>query len=43
MKRIEKFPKKDFVLDVRPFVPVEERSKLGDFFDYIKDYLEKNT
>lgn len=42
LEKIEKFSKKDFVLDTRPFVPLDERNKLGDFFDYIKDYLEKN-
>jgi len=42
LKRIREFLKKDFVLDMRPFVPFNERDKLGDFFDYIKDYLEKN-
>jgi len=32
--------KKDFILDVRPFVTMDERNKLGKFFDYIKDYLK---
>ena len=42
LEKIEKFSKKDFILDVRPFVPVNEREKLGDFFDYIKNYLKEN-
>lgn len=42
LEKIRQFSKKDFVLDVRPFVPLNERNKLGGFFDYIKDYLEKN-
>jgi len=42
LKKIGEFLKKDFILDMRPFVPFNERDKLGDFFDYIKDYLEKN-
>lgn len=42
LERLEQFSKKDFIMDVRPFVPVNERDKLQDFFDYIKDYLRKN-
>ena len=42
LKKIEKFSKKEFILDVRPFVSLEQRDKLSDFFDYIKDYLRKN-
>lgn len=41
IKRIESFPKKEFILDLRPFVPINEREKLGDFFEYLKDYLAK--
>lgn len=36
---IERFPKKDFILDVRPLVPLDQRNRLEDFFNYIKDYL----
>ncbi len=39
--RIKQFSEKDFVLDVRPFVPIDERNKLLDFFNYIRDYLEE--
>lgn len=42
LKKIRKFSKEDFILDIRPFVPINEREKLGDFFVFIKDYLEKN-
>ena len=38
---LEKFQKNDFIVDLRPFVPINERSKLGNFFDYIKGYLIK--
>ena len=31
LKRTEDFLKKDFILDMRPFVPFNERDKLGDF------------
>jgi len=30
---------KKFVLDLRPFVPVDERDKLADFGAYIKDFI----
>lgn len=40
LSKIEDFSKKDFILDVRPFVTMDERNKLGKFFDYIKDYLK---
>lgn len=41
LRRVENFPKKEFVLDLKPFVPLNEREKLGDFFEYLKDYLGK--
>jgi len=42
LERIERFSKKNFILDLRPFVSLDEREKLGDFFDFIKDYLKKS-
>ncbi|MDP3917751.1 MAG: nucleotidyl transferase AbiEii/AbiGii toxin family protein [Candidatus Woesebacteria bacterium] len=39
--RIEKFSKEKFVLDLRPFVPINEREKLANFFDYIISFLRK--
>jgi predicted nucleotidyltransferase component of viral defense system len=41
LKRIKNFSKKDFVLDIRPFIPVNERNGLGKLFDYLKKYLEQ--
>ncbi|MDD5173169.1 MAG: nucleotidyl transferase AbiEii/AbiGii toxin family protein [Patescibacteria group bacterium] len=41
LKKIKNFSKKDFILDIRPFVPVNERSGLGKLFDYLKRYLEQ--
>jgi len=41
LKRLEDFDKKDFILDLRPFVMNNERDRLGDFFDYVKDYIVK--
>ena len=42
LKKIEKFSKKDFILDLRPFVSVGKREELGDLFDFIKEYLKQN-
>lgn len=40
-KKIEQFSKKDFIQDLRPFVPISEREKLLTFFDYLKNYLKE--
>jgi predicted nucleotidyltransferase component of viral defense system len=40
LKIVEEFSKKDFIVDMRPLVPINERDKLGDFFDYISDYIK---
>lgn len=41
IERIEQFPEKKFVQDIRPFVPVNERGKLPQFFAYLKSYLKE--
>lgn len=41
LKKIKSFVKKEFVLDLRPFVAVDKRERLGELFDFIKAYLEK--
>ena len=41
LKKVKGLSKKDFVLDLKPLVPADERDKLENFFDYILDYLEK--
>jgi len=41
IKRARSFSKKNFITDLRPFVSVDQRGKLGDFLDYLQDYLEK--
>lgn len=41
LERIGCFSKKDFVLDLRPLVPADQREQLPDFFDFIKDYFRK--
>ncbi|MBU3935418.1 nucleotidyl transferase AbiEii/AbiGii toxin family protein [Patescibacteria group bacterium] len=38
--RIKKFEREKFVVDVRPFVPIGERERLGEFFDYVVEFLE---
>jgi len=40
--KINKFSKEKFVLDLRPFVPISEREKLADFFDFIISFLEES-
>ena len=40
-EKVDSFDKRDFILDLRPFVSINEREKLGDFFEYLKDYLVK--
>ena len=37
--KINKVSKEKFILDLRPFVPINEREKLTDFFDYILSFL----
>ena len=39
--KILKFSKEKFVLDLRPFVPINEREKLADSFDYIISFLKE--
>lgn len=41
LKRLEQFSEKDFILDLKPFVPANEREKLSSFFAYLKDYLKE--
>lgn len=41
LEKIKKFPKKDFILDMRPLLPINERDKLEDFFEYLKDFFKK--
>lgn len=41
IKKIEQFPEKVFIQDLRPFVPINEREKLSDFFTYLQDYLKE--
>lgn len=38
--KINKFSKEKFVLDLKPFVPINEREKLAGLFDYIISFLK---
>ena len=40
-ERIMSFPQKEFVLDLRPFVPQNERERLPDFFKYLQSQVEQ--
>ncbi len=42
LKRVSSYPKEEFVVDLRPFVPERERERLDDFFDYIQDQIKKS-
>ena len=40
VERISQFSEKDFILDLTPFIPLHERTRLPHFFAYIKNYLK---
>lgn len=37
--KIQQIEPAEFILDIRPFTPVDQREKLGGFLTYIKDYI----
>jgi predicted nucleotidyltransferase component of viral defense system len=39
VEKIKNFGKNQFILQLRPFVPVNQRNNLGDFYDYVVEYL----
>jgi len=41
LDNLKKFKEEEFVMDLKPFVTIKERDKLGDLFDYINRYLEE--
>jgi len=41
-ERLGVFSKDEFIKDLRPFVPINERDKLGELFEFVLAYLEKN-
>lgn len=40
VNRVASFPKKDFLLDLRPFVPSNERERLPEFFEILQSQIE---
>jgi predicted nucleotidyltransferase component of viral defense system len=40
-EKVSLFDLKKFVVDLRPFVPINERDKLADFGAYVKDFILK--
>ncbi len=42
LERVSGFSKKEFVLDMRPFVPVKERKGLDELYDYIVSFIESS-
>lgn len=42
LTKLNEVSSRDFVLDMRPFVPISEREKLPEFFNYLQDYLRNN-
>lgn len=43
LDRVKKFSREKFVTDLRPFVPIGERDKLGELFDYAVAVIEKKV
>lgn len=41
LKRVASFPQKDFVLDLRPFVPQNERERLPEFFEVLQAQVKQ--
>lgn len=41
IRKVGEFPKKDFVLDLRPFVPANERDRLPEFFDLLQAQIKQ--
>jgi len=41
LARCQAFPQNAFLQDVRPFVPIPERTKLLEFYTYIQTYLKQ--
>jgi hypothetical protein len=41
VNRVASFSKKDFVLDLRPFVPLDERDRLAEFFEIVQAQIKQ--
>lgn len=42
ISKINDYSQEKFILDIRPFVPINEREKLADFFQYTIAFLNKS-
>lgn len=42
VERIKSFSKEGFIKDLKPFVPINEREKLRELFEYVVAYLENS-
>jgi len=42
LNRLDIFTKENFIKDLRPFVPINERDNLGELYQYVMDYLKKS-
>lgn len=41
IERIMTFGKERFVKDLRPFVSINQRTKLSDFYEFVIEYIQK--
>jgi hypothetical protein len=41
VERVVTFPRKDFVLDLRPFVPLHERDRLPEFYEVLQEQIRR--
>jgi predicted nucleotidyltransferase component of viral defense system len=39
IKKINEFSERDYIADLRPFIPINQRNKLSDQFKYVRAYL----
>lgn len=41
LSRISNFSKSDFVLDLKPFVPINQRDRLSEFYDFVVEFIKQ--
>lgn len=42
LERLQVFSREDFIKDLRPFVPANEKDQLGQLFEYVQQYLHQS-
>ena len=42
LKKASEISSKEFILDLRPFIPINERDRLAEFYEYILESLKDN-